>query len=235
MSPYCSVGFSSTSIAWGGGKRIDTSAEGATDANQRDGSARRHGDDARARARSAAAARARARALGEPHLDARVIFRGEGVEDQVAVLVYSHQVRRLERLGLDQPDDRQEDRLARRRLDHDALALAVGVEVDGGAVVLGLLLGVHVEDLDNVGDQVGQLPVQLDLLVVLLDLLLHARVLVPEPRRLVAHHFDLVVEQARARDELVVGHRCDLVPHVVVRLAKDDVIRRRHGGWRQLP
>lgn len=167
---------------------------------------------------------------GRAHLDARVVLGGERVEDEVRVLVHADQVRRLERARLDEPDDGQKDGLARGGLDHDALALALRVQVDARAVLGGLVLGVDVEDLDDVGDQVGQRPVQLDLLVVLLDALLVRRVLVAQPRRLIAHHLDLVVEQARARDELVVGHRRDLVAHIVVRLAEDVVIRRRHGG-----
>jgi hypothetical protein len=105
----------------------------------------------------------------------------------------------------------------------------VGVEVDGGAVLDRLLLRVHVEDLDDVRHEVGQLLVELDLLVVVLDPLAHRGMLVAEARGLVAHHLDLVVEQARARDQLVVRHRRHLVPHGIVGLAEDVVVSRHLG------
>jgi len=77
-------------------------------------------------------------------LDARVKLGRQRLEDEVRVLVHSDQVCRLEAVRLDEAGDREEDGLPRRRLQHAALALAVCVEVDVRAVLLGLVLRIHV-------------------------------------------------------------------------------------------
>jgi len=52
--------------------------------------------------------------------------------------------------------------LASGGLEHDAFALALGVEIDVGPV-FELVVWIYVQDFDHVTHQVGQLVVQLDL------------------------------------------------------------------------
>ena len=97
-------------------------------------------------------------------------------QHQVRVLVHPDEVPGLERLGVHEADHGQEDRLPRRRLQNDALAPPPRVGVCCRAVLFSFLLAVgpfpggRVEDLDDVADEVGELVVELDLFLVLLDL-----------------------------------------------------------------
>jgi hypothetical protein len=84
-----------------------------------------------------------------------------------ADLVHADQVCRFERVGVHEAHDGQEDGLPRGRLQHDALAAALAVQVHVGAVLLLVLLRLHVQDLHHIAHQVGQLVVQLDLVLVL--------------------------------------------------------------------
>ena len=172
-------------------------------------------------------------------LDARVELLGELLEDEVRVLVHADQVGRLHLLRRDEAGHRQEDRLPRRRLDHAALPLAVRVEVDVPAVLLGLVVRVLLEQLDHVGDEVRQLLVQLDLLGVLLDPLLVRLLVVLQPHRLVLEHLDLVLEHPRPLRNLVRARAGDFLPQIVVRarVAEDVDVHarsvRRVGGGRR--
>lgn len=82
-----------------------------------------------------------ARAGGRSRLDARVVLRGQRVQDEVRVLVHAHQVAGLERVGVDEADDGQEDGLPGRRFQHHRLAAAGGVQVHRAAVLLLVRLG----------------------------------------------------------------------------------------------
>jgi hypothetical protein len=62
-------------------------------------------------------------------------------------------------------------------------------------LLLGLLVLVLLQNLDYVAHQVGQLVVELDLLVVLFDALRQAHLLVREAAGVVAQHPELIVQQ----------------------------------------
>ena len=80
-------------------------------------------------------------------LDARVVLGGEGIEDEVRVLVDADEVFWSEGGRVDESDEREEDGLPRRGLDDGALALALRVEVDVGALAGLVLVRVNVQDL----------------------------------------------------------------------------------------
>ena len=111
------------------------------------------------------------------------------------------------------------------------------VEVDVCAVLLRLLLQLHVQHLDYVGNEVRQNLVELDLLRVLLDPLLLGLLLVVEAADLVLDDLDLVLEHARALYDLVCVRAGDLLAKVVLGIAENvDVhrcVRRRQRGWRR--
>jgi hypothetical protein len=125
-------------------------------------------------------------------LDPRVVFCGKGVENEVAVLLDTDKVSRLQFGGVYQTDEGKEDGLARRGFYHGAFPDPSSVEVDVGAFSR-FVAGGNVEDLpkkrndedterrilgtvkiylDDVGDKIRQLLVLLDLVRVVLDLLL---------------------------------------------------------------
>lgn len=82
-------------------------------------------------------------------LDPRVVLGGQGVENEVGILVDADEVSWLQCFGGDETDEREEDGLAGGGLDDGALALALGVEVDVGSLGGLILVGVNVEDLQR--------------------------------------------------------------------------------------
>mmetsp|Transcript_7696 Transcript_7696/g.26505 ORF Transcript_7696/g.26505 Transcript_7696/m.26505 type:complete len:458 (+) Transcript_7696:35-1408(+) len=163
------------------------------------------------------------------HLDPRVVLGRQGVQHQVAVLVHADEVARLEGLRVDQAHDRQEDRLPRAGLEHDALPRPLGVEVRARPVLL-LVLRSRVKDLHDVPHQVRQLLVELDLFLVVLDLLLGRAQVQRKPCALVLQHPDLVLQQTSPSADLVRGHPqyllvdlLDVVENLLLQ------IRRGHG------
>jgi hypothetical protein len=137
-----------------------------------------------------------------------------------AHLVHAHEVAWPQRVGVHEADNGQEDGLARGRLEHDALALPLRVEVCGRAVLLLLLLGLDVQHLHDVADEVRQLVVQLDLLLVLLDFFAHAVLVQRQPRGLVLEHADLVLQQPRALADRVRRHVLKLLGQRIVGVLK---------------
>ena len=67
-------------------------------------------------------------------LDSAVVLGGQGVEDQVRVLVDADEVGGLEGVGVNKADEREEDGLPGRRLDDGRLAYAGGIEIDIGTL-----------------------------------------------------------------------------------------------------
>ncbi|XP_038120729.1 uncharacterized protein LOC119770260 [Culex quinquefasciatus] len=70
------------------------------------------------------------------------------LQDEVRVLVYAHQIVRLEFLWINQAKHGQNVRLPCQSLDYGALALPLGVQHHHRSVVL-RLLRVHVQQLDR--------------------------------------------------------------------------------------
>ena len=67
-------------------------------------------------------------------LDSRVVLGGEGVENEVGILVDTDQISRFEGFGGNESDERKEDGLTSRGLDDGAFAGTLSVEVDVGTV-----------------------------------------------------------------------------------------------------
>lgn len=134
-------------------------------------------------------------------LDARVKLGGQRLQDEVRILVDADQVARLELVGGDEADDGEEDRLARRRLEHDGLALPLRIEINVSPILLVLLH--NVQNFDDVADEVRKLLVELDLLRILLDLLVRVRLFKLQPLRLGLEHLDLRVKKPRARQQVL--------------------------------
>mmetsp|Transcript_31688 Transcript_31688/g.75269 ORF Transcript_31688/g.75269 Transcript_31688/m.75269 type:complete len:334 (+) Transcript_31688:294-1295(+) len=125
-----------------------------------------------------------------------VVLRRERVEDEVAVLVDSHQVARLKRLRVHQPHHWEEYRLPRGGLQHNALPLALAVEVHIGAILLLVLVRGDVQHLHDIANKVRELVVQLYLLLVLLNLLPHASLVKGKPGTFSLEDPDLIVQEA---------------------------------------
>lgn len=87
-------------------------------------------------------------------LDSAVVFGGEGIEDQVRVLVYTDEIAGLELFVVYKTNEGEEDGLTRRRLDDGRFANSGGVEVDVGAFFSGFFIDIKIEDLDDVSDEV---------------------------------------------------------------------------------
>ena len=81
-------------------------------------------------------------------LDSGVVLGGEGVEDEVRVLVDADQISRFERFGGDESDEGEEDGLTGGGLDDGAFAGTLRVEVDVGSVGF-VYIGVDVENLQS--------------------------------------------------------------------------------------
>mmetsp|Transcript_121017 Transcript_121017/g.387456 ORF Transcript_121017/g.387456 Transcript_121017/m.387456 type:complete len:206 (+) Transcript_121017:867-1484(+) len=135
-------------------------------------------------------------------LHARVVLSRELVQHQVRILVHTDQVVGLDIAGLDQADDRQENRLTSSRLDHDAGLICARVyELIGAVVVVHVRL--ELQDLGDRGDHVRQLAIQLNLLFVVLGLFLDALQLVAEALLLTLHDPHIVLQKADALLNLI--------------------------------
>ena len=108
-------------------------------------------------------------------------------------------------------------RLPGGRLDHHALPLPLAIQVNICPLDLLLVLGVDVQDLDDVGDEVGQGLVLLDLLLVLLDRLVLGLELVLESPQLRPHNPNLVVEETSPGLDIRGAHVEDLVRQILLR------------------
>lgn len=153
------------------------------------------------------------------------IFRRKLLEHKVRIFVDSNQVGGLQFTRVDKPHHRQEVGGTSRGLDHSAFGFC-GVQVHVGPFLLLRLL--QVQQLDDIGDEVGECFVylvlreyrgkyngrtrnsNLDSLVVLLDLFLQGLRAVIDPLHFAPHYPNLIVQQLRPAPNVVCTHAHDL-------------------------
>mmetsp|Transcript_18578 Transcript_18578/g.53053 ORF Transcript_18578/g.53053 Transcript_18578/m.53053 type:complete len:395 (+) Transcript_18578:636-1820(+) len=146
-------------------------------------------------------------------LNSGIEFFRQLFQDEVGILVGADEVGRLQLLGVDETRNWEEDGLPRGRSDDGRPDLALGLVAVPVVIFLQhAILSVRLQDLDDVGHQVRQLLVELDLFLVLANPLPLASGFVRDALHVGLHDADVVVDEVGALPQLPDAH----VPSLVV-------------------
>lgn len=101
--------------------------------------------------------------------------------------------------------------MPRRRLNHCRLAHPRSVKIDVCPFLSRLSRHIQIENLHDIAHEIRQLPIILNLLLIVLDLLMHRQLLVRQPLELALHDARVVLEQTPSRDDVACARVEDLV------------------------